>query len=134
MITKTTLSTALAATLAAVTIGAVAVPQIASAAACTATKAHVVKSHIVKRVVHRSIRRPVAVAAYREEAPAPVTRTIVETRYIHEPTRVVVAEGPGYYGEGYGAYPVYYHHYGYYGRPYYHHVIYGRPGFYRHHW
>jgi hypothetical protein len=123
----TRVNTTLAAILATVALGAVAAPQIASAASCTVTKAH-----IVKKVVHkRAIRRPVAVAAYRESAPAPVTRTIVETRYIHEPARVIVAEPS--YGYGYG-YPVYYHHYGYYGRPY-ERGYYGHPGFYHHrHW
>jgi hypothetical protein len=123
MITKVTL----AAFLATVAVGAVAAPQIASAASCTVTR-----THAVKRVVHRSIHRPVAVAAYREGAPAVRTRTIVETRYIREPTRVVVAPAPAYYGD-YAPYPVYYHHYGYYHGPYYHHVYYDGP-YDHHHW
>lgn len=123
----TRIQTAIAAVLASVALGAVAAPQIASAASCTVTKAH-----IVKRIVHhRTIHRPVAVAAYRESAPAPVTRTIVETRYIHEPARVIVAEPSYDYRD---AYPVYYRHYGDYGRPY-GYGYYGHPVFYhRRHW
>ncbi len=113
---------AIATVLATVAIGAT-VPQLASAASCTVTKAHIVKKAVHKRV----IRRPVAVAAYRETARAPVTRTIVETRYIREPARVIVAPAPEYgYGYSYGAYPVYHRHYAYdrpYDRGYYGHPV-----------
>ncbi len=119
--------TALAAAAAAIAIGAVALPQIASAAACSVTKAHA-----VKKVVHKTIvRRPTAVAAYRETA-RPVTRTVVETRYIHEPPRVIVAPAPVYYHSYYEPYPVFYHRY-HYARPYYHHVYYEGPDYRYHH-
>jgi len=123
--------TALTAALGAAVVLAAAAPQIASAAtACAVTKAHA-----VHRVVHRRIHRPMAVAAYREGAPASETRTIVETRYIPEPApeRVIVEPAPVYYGDGYAPYPVYYHRYGYY-HPYYHpHLVVGF-GFGHRHW
>ena len=117
---KTAFTAGITAVCAAAVLGIAAAPQIASAAAsCTVTK-----THAVHKVTHKRIHRPVAVAAYREVAPARVTRTVVETRYVREP--VVVDEGPAYYG-GYAPYPVYYG--GYYG-PYYHRHYgygYGRP-------
>jgi len=120
------IKTALAASVAVALAGAVMAPQIASAASCGVSK-----TRAVRHVIHRTVRRPVAVAAYREGAPFVRTRTIVETRYIREPARVVVAPAPVHYDDEV-PYPVYYHPYGYYGRPYYH-VYYGRP-FYHHPW
>jgi len=122
--------TVIAAVLAATALGAAAAPEIASASSC-----HVTKTRVVHRTVHRKVvRRPVAVAAYRESVPRTVTRTVVETRYIHEPTRVIVAPAPIYYHSyyrDYAPYPVYYHHYEY-ARPYWHHGSYG--GYHHRHW
>ena len=128
--TKTALTAGLAALCAALAIAAA--PQAASAATATCA---VTKAHIVKKVAHRTLRRPVAVAAYRESAPAP--RTVVETRYVHEPAPVVVSE-PVYYDDDYYAgYPIYlgYGGYGYgygrgyYGRGYYGHGYAGHGGY-----
>src|SRR5690242_11624107 len=99
--------TALTALLSALSIGAATAPAIASAKSCAATKTHTVRTVAHRRVTHR----PVAVAAYRERAPRTITRTVVETRYIHEPARVIVTPAPAYYHDAYyhdyAPYPVY---------------------------
>ncbi len=128
MIRQTTLMAAALAA-ATLTVAPLAASAATTAACTTVTKAHAVKT-VSKKIVRKTVKRPVAVAAYRETAPASETRTVVETRYVYARPRVVVEAAPAYYEP----YPVYYGGYGY-GRPIYHHYYYGRPiGGYHRHW
>lgn len=123
-------STLMAAALAAATLAAAPLAaNAATTAACNVTKTHAVKTS-AKKVVHRTVKRPVAVAAYRESAPTVRTRTVVETRYVYARPRVIVAPAPEYYEP----YPVYYHHYVYGGPIYHHYGYYHRPVVYHRHW